>query len=390
MSAPDTPLNESKSRPEYLPPVAPPTATFLIQLFLIPLLIVSIILVMWLLFSWVAHMGRDNAAELVKAIVRDDATSWQRAYELADLLRSPDPRYASLRQDSELAQALAKFLERDLKEPLAPMTSMAVGGGRSTYSGSQAPPGSDRRAQIIRRMYLCRSLGSFSVQDGLPVLLKAATQEQDPVEVQVRFSAIESISTLADNCGSKTFEDNDEVMSVLLAASREPDDTGPPPSPPKDDEPTLYRPHAELRAVAAYGLGVIGGEQATARLVQMLHDTYPNARYNAATGLARQGNGECMAVLREMLDPENQLAVKDEANPNEQQRKRTTVLLNGIKAIVLLANSNPDLDFTRLEAALDDLISSPLESVLVERSKVKSAAKEARGIIQSTVKRAKS
>ena len=67
MSVPDAPPNQPQQRAEYLPPVTPPTATFLIQLFLIPLLIVSIIVVLWLLFSWVAHMGRDNAAELAKA-----------------------------------------------------------------------------------------------------------------------------------------------------------------------------------------------------------------------------------------------------------------------------------------------------------------------------------
>jgi hypothetical protein len=390
MSVPDTPLNESKSRPEYLPPVTPPTATFLIQLFLIPMLIVSIIVVLWLLFSWVAHMGRDNAAELVKAIVRDDTASWQRAYELADLLRSPDPKYAALRQDSELAQTLAKFLERDLKEPLEPLSAVAVGGGRGTYSGSQAPAGSARRAQIMRRMYLCRSLGSFSVQDGIPVLLKAATQEQDPIEVQVRFAAIEAISTLADNCGPNTLQENDELMKVLLDASQEPDDSGPPPAPPSDDEPTLYRPHAELRAVAAYALGVIGGERATKRLVQMLHDTYPNARYNAATGLARQGNGECIGVLREMLDPENPLAIKDEIHRDDQARKRTTVLMNGIKSTIQLGQANPELDLSNLDAALEDLAKSPLEKVLIERGKVKNAAAEARRILAKKQSPAKS
>jgi hypothetical protein len=122
----------------------------------------------------------------------------------------------------------------------------------------------------------------------------------------------------------------------------------------------------------------------------MLHDTYPNARYNAATGLARQGNAECIGVLREMLDPENPLAVKDETNPNEQQRKRTTVLLNGIRAALFLAKANPDLDVARLDAALDHLITSPLENVLVERSKVKAAAKEAREMMQSKASTAKS
>lgn len=391
MPASEAPSNHP-DRAEYLPPVTPPTATFLIQLFLIPMLIVSIIVVLWLLFSWVAHMGRDNAGELAKAIVRDDTASWQRAYELADLLRSPDPKYAALKDDGELAKTLANFLERDLKEPLAPLTPMAIGGGGAnrTYSGTQAPDGSERRRQIMRRMYLCRSLGSFHVRDGLPVLLKAATQEQDPVEVQVRFAAIEAIATLADNCGAKVFQDDAEVMNLLVAATNEPDDSAPPPTPSKKDEPTLYRPHAEVRGVAAYALGVIGGDQANERLKQMLHDTYPNARYNAATGLARQGNEQCVGVLREMLDPDNPLAFKDELNPNDQERKRTTVLLNGIKGTLSLAKANPAADISRLNEALDHLITDPLEKVLIERGKVKSAATEAKAIMQSKPAAAKS
>jgi hypothetical protein len=223
-----------------LPPVTPPTATFLLQLFLIPLLIVSIIVVLWLLFSWVAHMGRDNAAELARAIVRGDASSWQRAYELADLLRSPDPRYAALRNDAALAKSLADFLKRDLKEPLPGQQAISFGFEKgSTYSGSQAPRGSELRARIIRRMYLCRSLGSFTVLDGLPVLLKAAQQENDPVEVQVRFSAIEAIATLADNCGPQSIAKLPDTIAVLIAASR--DDTSPPPKPSDDGEPA-YRP----------------------------------------------------------------------------------------------------------------------------------------------------
>ena len=146
MSLPEAPPAEQPTRgitspgssAASLPAVAPPTGTFILQLFLIPLLIVSIVIVLWLLFSWVAHMGRDNAASLADAIIRDDTASWQRAYELADLLRSPDPKYAALKDDAELAKTLATFLERDLKEPLAPVTAVAIGGGGSTYSGSQA------------------------------------------------------------------------------------------------------------------------------------------------------------------------------------------------------------------------------------------------------------
>jgi hypothetical protein len=379
MSVSDAPLEREHNRGggASLPPVTPPTATFILQLFLIPLLIVTIVVVLWLLFSWVAHMGRDNAAELAKAIIRDDTASWQRAYELADLLHSPDPRYAGLRQDAELARSLATFLARDLKQPLEPQESTVDSGRTGTYSGSQAPQGSDRRARIMRRMYLCRSLGSFAVLDGLPVLIRAAKQEDDPVEVQVRFSALEAISTLADNCGAEKIRGDEAAMQTILEASRVADDTAPPPPPPKDGEPTLYRPHAELRAVAAYALGVVGGDEAIQRLEQMLHDTYPNARFNAATGLARRGNAKCERVLREMLDPANPLAIKDEINPNDQARKRVTVLLNGISATVHLAESNPAADLSALKKSIEKLASGPLDEVTVDRNKVKNAATEA-------------
>ena len=264
-----------------------------------------------------------------------------------------------------------------MKQPLEPQGSTVEGSPRTgTYSGSQAPQGSDRRARIMRRMYLCRSLGSFAVADGLPVLVQAAKQEVDPVEVQVRFSALEAISTLADNCGAETIRNNSEAMQAILEASRVADDTTPPP-PTKDGEPTLYRPHAELRAVAAYALGVIGDEEATERLEQMLHDTYPNARFNAATGLARRGNAKCERVLREMLDPANPLAVKDEINPNDQARKRITVLLNGISGTLHLADTNPAADLTALKKSIEKLASGPLDEIAVDRNKVKNAATEA-------------
>ena len=99
----DPPPKPPKPASETLPPVEAPTGTFVLQLFLIPLLIVSIVVVLWLSFSWLAQMGRDDPDTLVKSIERGDNASWQRAYELADLLRSPDPRYDALRSDAKLA-----------------------------------------------------------------------------------------------------------------------------------------------------------------------------------------------------------------------------------------------------------------------------------------------
>jgi hypothetical protein len=363
-SAEPTPEAEKLRSPaEILPPVEAPTATFLLQLFLIPLLIVSVVVLMWLLFSWVAHMGHDNAADLVKSIERGGDWSGQRAFELADLLRSPDPRSDAIRRDAALAKRMADFLERDLADDSSDQNS---------------------KPRLMRRMYLCRALGSFHVPDGLPVLITAAQQERDLIEVEVRYSALEAISTLAKNCGSEIVTKNQKALEAILEASRAQDDASESAAPAAEGmERPLYRPHAELRAVAAFALGVIGGEEPRTRLRLMLHDGYPNARYNAATGLARWGDVACEPVLKEMLDPANDAAIRDERYPNDQARKRTTVLLNGIKATLTLAKANPQADLSRLKQSLEQLANSPLENVLIDRYKVKSAALEAIRLIDS-------
>jgi hypothetical protein len=354
--------------------VNPPTATFILQLFLIPLLIVSLVVLLWLLFSWVAHLGRDDARKLVEAIDRGDPASWQRAFELADLLRSTDPRYEPLRRDAALAASLARLLERDLAAPLADHHA-ASDLARDAAARGAAVPDRALQAILMRRMYLCRALGSFTVSDGLPVLLKAARQQQRPEEVEVRFAALEAIATLADRCEDPAVTGPD-VLAVLLDASQASDQPGA--SPPAADSKGLgYLPQAELRAVAAYALGVVGGPEALVRLAQMLHDPYPNARYNAATGLARHGDLRCIPVLKEMLDPANEVALRDENNPNDQARKRTTVLLNGIKASVQLALAQPQADLSELAQAIQRLQQSPLPEVVFERQRVKDTAAEA-------------
>ncbi len=356
-----------------LPPVEAPTGTFVLQLFLIPFLIVTIVVVLWLLFNWMAAVGRDDPAELAKSIQWGNESSWQRSYELADLLRSPDPKYDALRRDEKVAASLADFLNRDLNEPVK---------------------GTEKEVQqrVMRRMYLCRALGAFHVPTALDVLLRAATQEGKPVEVEVRYSALEAIATLADNCGPAMLDDDEprqqRVLEVLLAASEEQDaSTDPLPPADKEGKRTLYRPHAELRAVAAYALGVVGGERAEKRLQAMLHDTYPNARYNAATGLARVGDPQCERVLKEMLDPDNEVAIRDERYEDDRARKRTTVLLNGIKGTLLYAERNPAADLSRLKQSLTAIANSPLANVQIDRNKVKRAAREALERLDSSPKR---
>ena len=291
---------------------------------------------------------------------RGDDSSWQRAYELADLLRSPDPKYDALRRDAGLAGELSQFLGRDLDQPVR---------------------GSGDKVRIMRRMFLCRAIGSFHVPGVLPVLMRAASQESDPIEVEVRTAALEAITTLADNLGPESLQKNAELIKLLLAASREPSDSGPPPAN-SAGEPTTYRPHAEVRAVAAFALGVIGGDEALARLAQMLRDPYANARYNAATGLARHGDAACIPVLKEMLDPDNNQAAQDEKYPDEQDRKRATVLMNGIRAALVFAEANPQADISVLKQSLEALSKSPLTQIQSGRSQIQTTAVEALRLIE--------
>ena len=364
MSSPDAadpkPVEAKRPYDAALPPVEAPTGAFIMQLFLIPLAIVSIVVLLWLSFSWLAQAGRDDPQKLITDLKRSTGgtndVSWQSAYTLAELLRSPDQRYDELRRDRKIAAELIELVEDDVKHPLK--------GG--TDKGDQQ--------RIERRMFLCRALGSFTIPDAAPLLTRLANLERDPVEVEVRLAALEGIATLARNVGPEEFRKDEKVVQGVLEASRAVDDSVKPIAKDKD---TTYRPRSEVRAVAAFALGVIGGEDAQKRLTIMLSDGYAAARYNAATGLCRHGDEAATRVLKEMLSPDNPQADKDERYAPDKDRKRVAVLVAGISGAVTLAEQNPNADMAPLIAALKELANSPLDKVISERAKVKNLAAEA-------------
>src|SRR5690606_35892123 len=116
----------------------------------------------------------------------------------------------------------------------------------------------------------------------------------------------------------------------------------------------------QLREGAAYALGVLGGREATDRLVEMLGDVEPNARYNAATGLARQGRAESLPVLVEMLDVDDVQGVAEEEGRQAQDFKRALIVINGLRAARQLVDKQPDADVASLRQAVDDLLASDL------------------------------
>ncbi len=299
-----------------LPPVEPPSASFLLQLFLIPLVIVSIIVAVWAMFSWVVQLG-SSPQDLVAGIRAMNDASWHKAYTLSDLLRNPE--YDHLKDDARLAGELAELLTKEVQE------------------GSL---NSDHRNL---RIYLSRALGEFRVPQVAPALVLAATSQRSDEEIAVRRTAIEGLAVLADNVGAERLREAEGVVDAVIKASYE------------RGEGELQQAKADLRSSAAFTLGVLGGEAAVERLVVLLDDPYANVRYNAALGLARSGDTRAEPTLVEMLDPNDPRAVADEEVEGAKQQKRLQVLTSAIAAAAQLGYNNPDADLQSTRDALERL-----------------------------------
>ncbi len=309
-----------------LPPVEPPSAGFLVQLFLVPGLIVAIIVVVWVLVDWLAHMDADPK-QYVDGLRRDSKDSWQKAYNLADMLRSD--RAGELKNNADLANQLASILDERLAA------------------------GKLDESSIQLRFYLSKALGEFNTPEGLPMLLKAIATNNDEKDLPVREAAIESLGKLILNVRAAHPESTkngplaqSEVLEALLKTSRD--------------------PKPELRLRAASVLGILGGPEAMARLKDLLDDPAPDVAMNAATGLARQGDAAGLGKLLEMLSPDEKQFVENDPE-NLQADKRLYVMLNGLRGIEALldakAEASPMPDLSRVEKSVERLKGSefPLE-----------------------------
>ena len=304
-----------------LPPVEAPSSAFLLQLFMIPMIIVAIVVTVWLMFSWLAHLGSDPR-DLVRDLGSLNKSSWQKAWTLSNLLR--DPENDELKDDQELANELIRVLEKELE------------------NGSFDP------ARIRLRMFLSHCLGEFRLQSNIPTLLKAATLERDLAEVDVRLAALESLAKLTQNVGPEKVRGDADLLDALLSISQL-----------REDNPTLQHRN-EIRSVAAYTLGVLGGPQALDRLAQMTLDSYTNSRFTAATGLARYGDPRAVNVLLQMLNPDDPTVVAGEKTAESEINKRSLVIRNGIRAVEIFSQKGPREALEELLLALEHIESTEL------------------------------
>ncbi|HVU89396.1 MAG TPA: HEAT repeat domain-containing protein [Pirellulales bacterium] len=290
-----------------LPPVEPPSARFILQLFVVPAVIVILIVMVWMLFNWLAQMGSDPT-KYVAALRSNSKARWQAAASLADILN--DKRNVELKRDPRLAQDLASLLTDELKEP------------------------NEGEEQEMLEIYLCRALGEFSVPEAVPALLEAAARTR-PEDIAVRRAALEGLTVLASHLAIAETPYEAQVDQALASAASDQD--------------------AQIRSVAAFALGVLGDKASLEHLRQMLSDTYPDVRYNAATGLARCHDAAGMEVILEMLDPEEQKSLKLESAEESREFKRALIAENGLQAALALFEHLPEADRRKLHEAIERL-----------------------------------
>lgn len=273
------------------------------QLFFVPMVIVSIIVSVWLMFGWLAQSGT-NPEQLAANLKQLNKGSWQDAHSLSNLLF--DPREEELRHDEELAASLAETLNILLDD--------------------KALSTSDESIKLAT--WLCRAIGAFEIDAGLDTLVKATMSS----EFEIRREAFKGISTLAANLETPIKESRPDIVEVLTGPAMERAESS-------DREEELK--FGEIRSTVAFTLGVIGGEEAANTLNMMLSDAYPEARYNAAIGLARMGDERAIPRLCEVMSLDNKEATLYETESGTLRSwKQNLIIKNGLLAVKELYTAN--------------------------------------------------
>ena len=181
------------------------------------------------------------------------------------------------------------------------------------------------------QLWLCRALGEFEIDNGLDTLVVASKYEN----FEIRRAAIKGISTLAANLETDIKTSREDLVATLKEPAMERA---------KGSDKAELLQFGEIRSTAAYALGVIGGDEAQETLTLMLGDAYPEARYNAATGLARNGDVRAVPRLREMLTIDNPAAVEfEEEEATELRRwKQNLIIVTGLTAVKELYTQNTE------------------------------------------------
>ncbi|MEK6236448.1 MAG: HEAT repeat domain-containing protein, partial [Planctomycetales bacterium] len=216
------------------------------------------------------------------------------------------------------------------------------------------------------RMWLCKALGEFEVNEGMPALLQAVKKPSEPEENRVRLAALESIALLAGQSKSSKSQHADLIPVLLQASQTQPDTPTD-----EDDQRTeqyLLDDAAQVRLRAAFAMGLVADDSQGSlknRLSQMADpesESHPQTRCNAVIALARQGDSGAIPHLGAMLDPDS-ITVDSAEDEESQKWYRALILKNAITAVVKLRDRDADADLDALISRIEKLQSHPVEVV---------------------------
>ncbi|GDY10289.1 MAG: HEAT repeat domain-containing protein [Planctomycetota bacterium] len=244
---------------EFLPPVEPPSAKFIVQLFVVPGLIVAAIVGVWLLFGKLASAEQD----------------WQAL--VADMKSSNEHRRG--RGAMGLAQALAVDQNRKSEGPRL-TTNPQVAQELSALLSDTLKSSSNEPVVIDQQAFLTRTLGLLDVPESvLPVLREAMKDTHDR---EVRKNAVAAVATIAHRANERGVPLTDaSTLEELANVSR-------------DQDPLL-------RSLAALTLGFFPLDLTDQALTVLLADADANTRANAAVAFTRHKSLKAVPVLRDVL-----------------------------------------------------------------------------------------
>ena len=214
------PVLSANSEPaKGLPPVAPPSGAFIVQLFLVPGIIVVVAVLILMGFSWLVG-GTSSPETLLDRLESGNVdVRWRAANELAQTLQRDD----RLAANPAVALRLAGLLRKAVEE---------LDGTQQASTGSDRAK--ERQTLRTRRkdvQFLCSCLGRVSIPAGAPVLKDLALRKKGDVKTMVllRRGAVWALANLGDNLkrfGKLSPEDVAEVRQGLQQAEARGGETG--------------------------------------------------------------------------------------------------------------------------------------------------------------------
>ena len=160
-----------------LPPVAPPSGRFIIQLFLVPGLIVAVVVLGLLGIGYLfgSNHGPDHFLRQLDSGNAD--IRWRGASDLAQDLKRPES--VALRSDAKFALDLAERLQTALADLNQSEKESAARGGKLT-SKEQAEAKKLLSAKRDLAQFLAAALGDFVIPVGVPLLTEMALFKDSP------------------------------------------------------------------------------------------------------------------------------------------------------------------------------------------------------------------